>query len=148
MVRDYASPDPAGVVRSCRAVLSTGDMQELTKGAYQFLTTHCGFIAHYDHAGFISTYQHDLPSFVDLFLSPMGLGWDVWLDNPKSYLYDVRYKGRFLADIVRELIPLFQAFRPAVLAAHEDSERAHKMGLLRWLADDLGYTVVTKAVFS
>lgn len=139
MVRNYDKPDPRQVVQSIARVLQKQDMTLLSKGAYEFLITHCGFIAHYDRGGFIEVYQDDLPSFIDQFLSQHGLGWKQWLENPNSYLYDVSYQGVLLADIIRQLIPIFQqALQPATLA-HNAMVRSHKQGQLETLARELGY---------
>ncbi|MDP2953381.1 MAG: hypothetical protein Q8O76_08720, partial [Chloroflexota bacterium] len=102
MVRNYDSPNPTRVVANIRKVLAEQNMALLEKGSYELLITHCGFIAHYDQGGFIATYKDDLPAFVGLFLD-QGLigGWDNYLQNPRTYLYDVSYKGKMLADIVR-----------------------------------------------
>ena len=143
-IRDYDHPDPTRVVGNIRKVLVSGNMGDLEKGAYQFLITHCGFIAHYDHQGFIATYRDDLTSFVHQFLSQLGIGWDTWLDNKGSHLYDVSYKGRVLADIIRELIPIFEWHRPAIEAAYADRQKAKAEALLRRLAGDLGYQLVEK----
>ena len=143
-VRNYDRPDPGRVVANLRRVLAQGDMTLLQRGSYEFLITHCGFIAHYNRAGFIDTYRRDLPRFVSTFLEQMGFGWDAFLDNPRSYLYDVSYKGRMLADIIRELVPIFQMFRPVVEAAHRDQKRKQDEATLHFLAAKLGYTVVPK----
>lgn len=143
-VRNYDRPDPGRVVTNLRKVLASGDMTLLQKGSYQFLITHCGFIAHYNQRGFIDTYRGDLPAFVATFLGQMGFGWDTFLENPSSYLYDVSYKGRMLADIIRELVPIFQAFQPVIAAAHADRQRRQSEAALRALADELGYTLVPK----
>ncbi|MDP2661319.1 MAG: hypothetical protein Q8R28_11390 [Dehalococcoidia bacterium] len=143
-MRNYDTPDPARVVSNITRVLASGDMTLLEKGAYNFLITHCGFIAHYDHGGFIATYREDMVSFAHLFLWQMGEGWDSLLENPNSYLYDVSYKGKPLADIIRELIPVFRAYQPIIEAAQQD--RAHRLAEahLHALAEDLGYDLVKK----
>ena len=143
-IREYDHPDPTRVVDNIRKVLERGDMALLEKGAYQFLIIHCGFIAHYDHQGFIATYRDDLPSYVHQFLSQHGNGWDTWLTNERSYLYDVSYKGKMLADIIRELIPIFEWHQPAIEAAYADRQKAKAEALLRRLAGDLGYELVKK----
>jgi hypothetical protein len=143
-VRNYDSPDPKAVVQNLDMVLRELDMTKLSKKAYQFLTTHCGFIAHYDHAGFIATYREDLPSFIDEFLSQLGAGWDTWLNNSKSHLYDVSYRGVLLAYIVRQLIPLFVGARERAQVMHDTRIGAQKYAMLESLAEELGYTVVPK----
>ena len=144
-IRNYASPDPTLVVRNIRHVLAKGDMGLLTKGAYEFLITHCGFIAHYNHAGFVATYRDGLPAFVDQFLSQHGMGWTTWLDNPRSYLYDVSYKGQMLAEIIQELVPIFQAHAPGIKAADALRREAAALAQLHALAERLGYDLVRRA---
>ena len=48
--------------RNIREVFRTGDIGKLTKGTYQFITLHMGFIAHYDLYGFQCVYA-DLDMF-------------------------------------------------------------------------------------
>jgi len=143
-VRNYDKPNPTRVVANIRKVLAVGDMALLERGAYDLLITHCGFIAHYDHQGFIATYKEDLVSFVHQFVSQHGMGWETWLNNPRSYLYDVSYQGKLVADIIRDLLPIFLAYKPAIEAAQKD--RAHRIaeGHLRTLAEELGYDLVRK----
>lgn len=143
-VRNYNRPDPARVVSNLRQVLANGDMTLLEQGSYEFLITHCGFIAHFNHAGFIDTYRRDLPRFVSAFLNQHGSGWDTFLNNRRSYLYDVSYQERMLGDIIRELIPIFQTFQPVIEATHADQERKHGEARLHALAEELGYTVAPK----
>ena len=142
-VRNYDSPNPARVVANIRKVLAEQNMTLLEHGYYQFLIGHCGFIAHYDQGGFIATYRDALPAFVAQFLD-QGLigGWDNYLQNPRTYLYDVSYKGRLLADIIRELIPIFEAYRPAIEAAHALHRKMDAEATMRALAQKLGYEVV------
>ena len=143
-VRDYASPDPRSVVSNIRKVLDTQDMSYLSKGAYAFLITHCGFIAHYNQTGFIETYKGDMAGFVDGFLSQMGMGWDVWLNNPRSYLYDTSYKGKLVADIVRELVLLFTASRERIVATQTERVYNEAEQHLRAMAEKLGYNLVKR----
>lgn len=143
MVRNYDSPDPTRVVANIKRVLEKQDMTLLAKGSYDLLTIHCGFIAHYDQGGFIATYRDDLPAFVGQFLDQRLIGgWDNYLQNPRTYLYDVSYRGKMLADIIRELIPIFEAYRPAIEAAHVLHRRMDAEERLHALAKQLGYEVV------
>ena len=143
-VRNYQSPDPARVIENLTKILSAGDMTLLEKGSYDFIITHCGFIAHYNRPGFIEEYRADMAQFVDGFLTHMGFGWDTFLDNRKSYLYLTTYKGRLLSDIIRELIPIFQEYKPAIDAAHHGRKKARHLARLHVLAEELGYDLVPK----
>ncbi|MDP2949232.1 MAG: hypothetical protein Q8P22_06815 [Chloroflexota bacterium] len=143
MVRNYDSPNPARVVASIRKVLAEQNMTLLEKGSYEILITHCGFIAHYDQGGFIATYRDDLPAFVSQFLDQRLIGgWANYLRNPRTYLYDVSYQGKMLADIIRELIPIFEAYKPAIEAAHALHRQMDAEARLHALAKQLGYEVV------
>ena len=141
-VRNYDTPDPKRVVANITKVLATGNMKILEKGSYDLLITHCGFIAHYNQSGFIATYKDDMVSFVYQFLSQHGMGWDAWLEDPHSYLYDVSYRGRLLADIIRELIPIFKAYQPVIEADQKARARRNAEAQLRALAARLRYDLV------
>ena len=122
MVRNYDQPDPSRVVSNIARVLQEQDMRLLSKDAYEFLVTHCDFSAHYDRKGFVVTYQDSLPYFINQFLSQRGWGWNEYLDNPQGRLYDVSYKGKLLADIIRELIPLFEKAQESEWIAYDPPE--------------------------
>ena len=145
MVRNYDSPDPKRVVANLKAVLESRDMARLSRGAYQFVILHCGFIAHYDQNGFIATYRHDVSTFVEQFLKPhLGDTWGTWLDNPHSYLYDVSYNNVMLADIIRQLIPIFERHQQAIKREEEATLHAGQVRRLHALAEALGYEVRKK----
>lgn len=144
VVRNYDTPDPVRVVGNIKKVLETGQMTLLQKGAYTFLITHCGFIAHYDQNGFIETYRGDMPRFVNSFLTQHGSGWESWINNRGSYLYDVSYRGKLLAEIIQELIPIFTWQQPAIEAAHNDQRQLVAVARLRALAEELGYDLTKK----
>ena len=145
-VRNHDKPDPALVVANIRQVLDKQNMALLQKGSYEFLITHTGFIAHYDQQGFIETFQDDLPSFVHQFLSQGGMGWSTWLNDKASFLYDVSYRGKLLADIIQELIPSFQAYEPAIKSAHALLRESGELSRLQAMADRLGYNLVKREV--
>ena len=48
----------AGILRSVKAVLDTGNIDKLTRDAYDFLYNMSGFIAHYDINGFKAHYAN------------------------------------------------------------------------------------------
>lgn len=48
----------SGITKSIENVLKTGDIEKLTKAAYDFVMNIEGFIAHYDHNGFKATYSN------------------------------------------------------------------------------------------
>ncbi len=145
-VRNYDKPAPARVVGNIHKVLLTKDLTLLEKDSYKFLITYCDYIAHYDYAGFIATWKDDMAGFVSQFLSTDGKGWDTRLNNPNSYIYGVSYKGKQLADIIRELVPIFTLFQPAIEAAQIERWHQEAEGHLRVLAACFGYDLVKKVV--
>lgn len=146
-VRNYPNPDPKAVLRNIADVLANQDMNRLEKPAYQILNLHCGFIAHYDLEGFKAVYRDHLDDFVGFFLaSHLGQGWDTWLDNPKSYLYEVSYRGVMLHQIVRDLLAIFRRYKDQTRTVAEARRRAEKMATLNRLAGELGYNLVPKEV--
>lgn len=143
-VRNYDNPDPKAVLRNVAGVLKNQDMGLLHEPAYRFLITHCGFIAHYDLAGFKATYRDHLDGFVQEFLE-QGLGsWEVYLNNSSSYLYDTSYRGVMLHEIVRDLLSIFQRYQDQTNTVAEARRRAQKVATLNRLAGELGYTVAPK----
>lgn len=52
-----------GIEKSIESIFKTGDMVKLTKDAYKFVMGESGFIAHYNHNGFIAEYQNDIDRF-------------------------------------------------------------------------------------
>ncbi len=155
-VRNYDTPDPTAAVKSIAAVLVSQDIEQLSRGAYYLLTLHCGFIAHFNHEGFKAEYRDRLDDLVEFFLQGgearlidglTGLPIDQWrnhLANPRSYLYDVSYRGVMLADIVRQLIELFRNYEARVRLVAEERRRSEKRAALFRLADELGYQVVER----
>lgn len=156
-MRNYERPDPDKVVKNIVQVLKAQDMRLLHHDSYVFLITHCGFIAHYDQQGFVAEYQDHLDDFVEFFLQGgeirlidhvTGLPIDQWkvaLDNPRSYLYDVSYKGKVLAEVIRELIPVFENARGPVKAIHDARVKAGKVHRLETLAQEMGYQLTKKS---
>lgn len=143
-VRNYDNPDPKAVLRNIADVLSNQDINRLQKPAYQFLITHCGFIAHCDHEGFKAEYRDSMDAFVEEFLNAHHGEWDWYLNNPKSYLYDVSYRGVMLHEIVRDLVALFQRYQQGIEWGAEAKRKVQKLAVLNRLADELGYVCMPK----
>ena len=143
-VREYDSPNPKTVLQNVQRVLESQDIDLLQTPAYRILITHCGFIAHYNLEGFRATYKDHLDGFVQEFLEQHGGGWESYLANPKSYLYDTSYRGVMLADLVRDLITLFKLHQAGIAWASETKRRARRVANLEREAEALGFTVERK----
>ena len=57
MAAQWAAQDTKNILRSVQAVFDKQDISKLTKKAYQHITLHMGFIAHYNLAGFQDVYS-------------------------------------------------------------------------------------------
>ena len=145
-VREYDRPNPKTVLQNIKRVLESQDIGLLQDPAYRILITHCGFIAHYDLNGFKATYRDHLDDFVQAFLSQMGFGWETFLENKGSYLYDTSYQGVMLADLVRDLITLFKLHQPGIAWASQARRQATRVAALLREAEALGYAVTPKGV--
>jgi hypothetical protein len=55
-----------GIKKSLRAVIEKKDITKLTKDAYNFTMNLSGFIAHYNHGGFMQEYQNTADLVRDL----------------------------------------------------------------------------------
>jgi len=61
------SVDTLAVVRNFRQVIEARDIGLMKPELYQFMTLHCGFIAHFDINGFKATYSHPR-DFAEVFI--------------------------------------------------------------------------------
>ena len=64
---DIKAIEKLQVVRNFRKVIEAKDINLMNKELYQFLTLHCGFIAHFDINGFKATYAGP-KDFADVFI--------------------------------------------------------------------------------
>ena len=59
-VKFMTAKEKEAILRGWKRFIKSGfDQRFFTKRLYKHLTLHCSFIAHYDKAGFYSTYFHD-----------------------------------------------------------------------------------------
>jgi hypothetical protein len=68
------------IVKAC------SDITKLNKQAYNYLNLCSGFIAHYNHAGFISHYQ-DFPLINDIVANSRYNQWKNFTPNDRDYAY-------------------------------------------------------------
>lgn len=53
------------ITGSFKKTINKCDIDHLTKDAYKFATLYFGFIAHYNHNGFMETYRNDMNSYIE-----------------------------------------------------------------------------------
>ena len=84
----WAAQDTKNILRSVQAVFDSQDIGKLSKKAYQHITLHMGFIAHYSLAGFQDFYS-SLNHFAQILLSS-----EYGIDTGRNR----RDAGRYMSD--------------------------------------------------
>lgn len=107
------------VIRNFKQVIETRNIHKMNKELYQFLTLHCGFIAHFDIGGFKATYS-DPMDFAEVFIRHFDPEHKYF--NPCYPCHDEPYKNTACskADIKHEFIRIVDE---------------HKAAIARWAAD-------------
>ena len=143
MVREYDTLNLPTVLRNFEKVLVEKDSSLIGTQLYAVLMGYCGFIAHYNIHGFRETYR-DLRDLISNLLreDSMGLVW--YINNKSSYLYDTKYRGRYIADFVKGILDLARKYRDSVDTYFAGVELMNKQLLAEQLADELGYELVRK----
>ena len=144
MVREYDDMKLESVLRNFEQVLKTKDSSKIGKQLYKCLNVYCGFIAHYDIRGFRETYQ-DLRKLVgELLRGSFGWGWDMFLNNKNSYLYDTKHNGVFVADFLSGLLELARQYENEIGLHFRSVQECRELAAAEKLADKLGMKLVPK----
>jgi len=138
-IREYTSINPKTVVSNIETVLRTKDIWKLNKQAYELLHVHMGFIAHGSHNGFCATYEKDLVPFVNTILRQ---SWNIYIDNPKTYLFDTKYRGVFLNEIVKAVVKLTREYERDIKIWQNDRDQVADIAKANELAQKHGYRLV------
>ena len=86
---NWPAQNTKGILASVTRVFKTGDTNKLTKAAYQHITLHMGFIAHYSKNGFADVYR-DIDKFARTLLT------SEYSNEPE---YNGRQAGRYMTDL-------------------------------------------------
>lgn len=143
MVREYSTLILPTVLKNFERVLVEKDSSLIDKQLYEVLIGYCGFIAHYNIHGFRETYS-DLRDLIHNLLREDSLGLRWYVNNKSSYLYDTKYRGRYIADFVTGILDLARKYRDSVETHFAGVERINKTLLAESLADELGFELVKK----
>ena len=96
MLTPYTERQKSMIVSN--VIKAVKDPAKLSKQAYRYLYLCCGFIAHYDHGGFISYYQrHSLKA--DILRFRDSNQWKNFTPHDRDYQY---YKSK--ADIYNRIV--------------------------------------------
>lgn len=113
------------VLRQWERFLAGGmNWEQFSKGLYDHLIQHCSFIAHYDRAGFYSTYfqsGEDRACFLSQFDQRQAEANGV---PPSVEYWGTWWADGDYADINLEMIRVASRYIPALLDRAKDSQRA------------------------
>jgi len=143
MVREYNTLNLPTVLRNFEKVLVEKDSSLIDKQLYEVLMGYCGFIARYNIHGFRETYS-DLRDLIRNLLREDSLGLCWYINNKSSFLYDTKYRGRYIADFVTGILDLARKYKDSVETHFAGAERMRKWLLAESLADELGFELVKK----
>lgn len=87
--------EKAAIIKNITEVVRTSDIQLLSKKSYDFLYLASGFIAHYDHSGFKSYYEHGWALRRDIFEYRSINQWDNFYRGEKDYEYYMSKKDLY-----------------------------------------------------
>lgn len=95
------------IVNSFRRVFEQGDIDKLTKAAYNFIMLSSGFIAHYDINGFKSVYE-DVDLFKQDILSNQRMNqWANFREGEPNYDYYMQKRDIYnhICRLIKETVP-------------------------------------------
>lgn len=96
MLTPYTDRQKATIINN--VIKAVKDPAKLSKQGYKYLYLCSGFIAHYDHSGFISYYfRHDLKSDILRFSD-----WNRWNNIPSDHCDYQYYQSK--ADIYQSIV--------------------------------------------
>ena len=81
------------IVSSVSKVMKTGNIQNLSKAAYNYLYLCSGFIAHFNHAGFKSTYSNVEKLRHHILQNKANNQWNNFRAGEKDYEYYMQKKS-------------------------------------------------------
>ncbi|MBU1082553.1 MAG: hypothetical protein KKB59_18850 [Spirochaetes bacterium] len=139
------------IVASVERVCTKLDINYLTESAYQFITLHMSFIAHYNSHGFKAEYD-DLRKF----LSALQTGeltkerdWNLRkADRQETDVDFLKWYGeenqKNVAFVIREIVKIARKHEAQAEAAEDRKEKAYKITLAKVIANKYGLTLVTQ----
>ena len=92
------------ILNSVENVLKTGDISRLTKGAYNCLYLMSGFIAHYDHGGFMGHYK-DIRGLIRDILNSTDT------QDPERYIRDSWFENEYGREYCQSKTDVYKGLR-------------------------------------
>jgi hypothetical protein len=123
------------VVRNFRQVIEAQDISLMQSQLYQFLTLHCGFIAHFNLAGFKATYSSP-KDFAGVFIRHFDRDHDYFCDTYRSDEEPYKETGYTTAEIKQEFFRIVDAHLHAIRTWAESQQRLDRLDAYRTLKEE------------
>jgi len=116
------------VIRNFQQVVENKDISQMGRELYQFLTLHCGFIAHYDINGFKAAYQRPR-DFAEVFIRHFDRGHPYY--NGVYSCHESPYKdtGKTKAEIKKEFERIADLHKESIARWAREEERKERYAL-------------------
>jgi len=128
------------VVRNFREVIEAKDLSLMKDELYQFLTLHCGFIAHFNINGFKATYS-DPRDFAGVFIRHFDRGHSYFCDICCCDEVPYRETGYTKAEIKEEFFRIVEAHINSISLWAESEQRLERLAAYRMLKEEFEATL-------
>jgi len=128
------------VVRNFRQVIEAKDLSLINDELYQFLTLHCGFIAHFNLNGFKATYREP-KDFAGVFMRHFDRNHDYFCNTYRSDEEPHKATGYTRADIKQEFFRIVDKHLHAISSWAEGQQRLERLAAYRTLKKEFEGTL-------
>jgi len=128
------------VVRNFREVIEAKDLSLMNSELYQFLTLHCGFIAHYNINGFKATYS-DSKDFAGVFIRHFDRGHSYFCDICCCDEVPYRETGYTKAEIKEKFFRIVDTHIHAISMWAESEQRRERLAAFGRLKEEFEGTL-------
>lgn len=101
MIKPLTPRQQSLIVNSIDRVMRSGDIEHLTKTAYNFLYQCCGFIAHYNLYGFRDAYKNTEVLRMNIILNIRPNMWYNFTPRDSNYAYYMSRRDCYKAIVAR-----------------------------------------------
>ena len=128
------------VVRNFREVIEGRDMSLMNSELYQFLTLHCGFIAHFNINGFKAAYSHP-KDFAGVFIRHFDRGHSYFCDIYRCDEATYKGTGYTKAEIKEEFYRIVDSHIHAISMWAESEQRIERLAAFGRLKEEFEGTL-------
>ena len=123
------------VVRNFSAVIEARDISLMKDELYQFLTLHCGFIAHFNINGFKAAYSHP-KDFAGVFVCHFDRGHSYFCDTFRCDEEAYRDTGYTRAEIKEEFYRIVDTHIDSIVMWAESEQRRERLAAFGRLKEE------------